>query len=94
MRKILIIFISCLLFKAVYSQSAADYSKSANQKFLKRDLGGAINDYTKAISLNPNDFNNYKERARCYNWASQNKHKDIVEMLSKTPNIDINVCFC
>ncbi len=55
--------IFCLLASTVaYAQTAEDHFYSGNTKYELKDYKGAIQDYTKAIELNPNHANAYNNR--------------------------------
>jgi len=55
--------ILCLLASTVaYAQTAEDHFYSGNTKYELKDYKGAIQDYTKAIELNPNHANAYYNR--------------------------------
>ena len=55
--------IFCLLASTVvYAQTAEDHFYSGNTKYELKDYKGAIQDYTKAIELNPNHASAYYSR--------------------------------
>ncbi len=57
----LIIF--CIFITTLaYAQTAEDYFKSGNTKYDLKDYKGAIQDYTKAIELNPKYADAYYNR--------------------------------
>jgi len=57
----LIIF--CLFITTLaYAQTAEDYFNSGFDKYNQQDYKGAIQDYTKAIELNPNYTDAYHNR--------------------------------
>jgi len=79
---ILIIF--CLFITTIaYAKTAEDYFNSGNDKYDLKDYVGAIQDYNKAIELNPKDALAYngrglaKEGLQDYRWAIQDYNKAI-----------------
>ena len=78
----LIIF--CLFITTLaYAQTAEDYFNSGGDKYYKQNYKGAIQDYTKAIELNPKDADAYigrgidKHELKDYKGAIQDYTKAI-----------------
>ena len=56
-----------LIFSAgAYSQTAAEYFYSGNQKSDKGDYAGAIDDYSRSIALEPSSPGTYNNRGNAY----------------------------
>ena len=60
--KSILIAIALLVSGLAYGQTAEEYLDRAQDKIELKDYRGAIDDYNKAIELNPNYANAYKER--------------------------------
>ena len=78
----LIIF--CLFITTLaYAKTAEDYLESGNTKYNQQDYKGAIQDYNKAIELNPSDAEAYNNRGNAkdilkdYRGAIQDYNKAI-----------------
>jgi tetratricopeptide (TPR) repeat protein len=54
MKKILLLLFTTLSYSVVYSQTYQQYFNSGQLKFDRQDFRGAINDFDKAIEINPN----------------------------------------
>ena len=61
MKNLLFIFTLLVSFVS-FGQTAAEYYSSGNDKAEAKDFYGAISDYNKAIELNPNKVNAYRNR--------------------------------
>jgi tetratricopeptide (TPR) repeat protein len=61
MKQLFIIFL-VFIISVSYSQTAEDYIDKGNSKANLQDYRGAIEDYSKAIQLNPNDSMPYYNR--------------------------------
>lgn len=64
MKKTLIFLLLLTSYCFVQGQTAADYFKRGNEKFVKNDFLGAEKDFTKAIELNPKFSEAYINRGR------------------------------
>ena len=49
--------------QAIYAQSADTYFNNGNEKSRSGDFLGAIDAYSKAIQINPQDFKSFSNRA-------------------------------
>ena len=72
MKKTLLLLLMTIACSNFYGQTAQDYFKQGNQKYLKNDFGAADKDFTKAIELNPKYVDAYINRGR----LRHNKLKD------------------
>ncbi|HEX7414509.1 MAG TPA: tetratricopeptide repeat protein, partial [Bacteroidia bacterium] len=84
MKHLFIILISALSISFYGKKTAEDYLIKGNVKRItKKDYKGAIEDYTKAIELNPKYANAYMVRGMCkdelkdYNGSIQDYNKAI-----------------
>src|ERR1700752_2228864 len=90
-RTFLLLFIT-IAFSNFYGQTAQEYFKQGNQKYLKNDFGAADKDFTKAIELNPKYIDAYINRGRLrHNKLKDNKAaiKDfnkVIELAPKNAN--------
>ncbi|HBX53571.1 MAG: hypothetical protein A2275_08675 [Bacteroidetes bacterium RIFOXYA12_FULL_35_11] len=67
MKKLFGIIVVLLIFvNFSYSQDANSFLESGKNKFKNRDYKGAVEDFTKAIELDPNDMNFYLQRGYAY----------------------------
>jgi len=62
----LTVLVSFFLVSPIYSQTAEDYNNSGNAKQNLKDYKGAIQDYNKAIELDPKDARGYLLRGYAY----------------------------
>ena len=61
MKRILIVLILFFSYTTC-SQTAEEYFYKGNKKYNKGDINGAIEDFTKAIELDPDDADAYNSR--------------------------------
>jgi tetratricopeptide (TPR) repeat protein len=64
MKNAFLLLLVTLTWINIYGQTADDYFKQGNAKYLKNDFIGADKDFSKAIELNPKFFNAYINRGR------------------------------
>ena len=62
MKRLVLLISAVLVYSFVYSQSPLDFLGSGNEKFSSANFKGAIDDYTKAIALNPEFADAYINR--------------------------------
>ena len=72
-------------------EEAKKYAKSAHEKYMNNDYKGAIEDYTKAIELNPKDDSNYKERGSVKKEIKD--YQGAIEDYTKAIELDPNSSF-
>lgn len=64
MKKAFLLLLVTVAFINTYGQTAEEYFKQGNSKYLKNDFLGAEKDFTKAIALNPKFVDAYINRGR------------------------------
>ena len=87
MKFFFILFIISLNHTA-YIQSAEEYLVIGNEKLVNKNYSGAIEDFTKAIELNPNYADAYYNRGLC-KFYSINPSPE----LDLTISVENNYCF-
>lgn len=83
-----LLLVLILLSAEIFAQNSSDYLESGTQKLRVKDISGAIVDFSKAISLDPNNELAYVSRALCRmatgNWSKA--IPDCNKALSLNPN--------
>ena len=97
MKKVLIIIIILIIGFGSYCQTAEEYNLRGLSKADLKDYKGALEDYSKAIELDPNDSHVYKKRglsklnqkeSACldFNKAKELGNEEAIEMIKKNCN--------
>ena len=97
--KKLLFTLALLISFSSFGQTAEEYFKSGDDKVYANDYYGAIADYTKAIELDPNDADAYKNRGTikeilgdlngaCADWkkAARLGHEDAAKWVANQCN--------